>query len=128
LALVRRAAGEEEETDGCEADCGDQSFFRAHHDGERVQRSGASCKRPSDMADEIPIARPLLAEEEAVAARRVILSGWIMQGPEVEAFEREFAAVVGAPFAAALSSGTAALHVALLAVGVGPGDEVVTVS
>ena len=76
----------------------------------------------------IPIARPFLGEEEARAAGRVITSGWVMQGPEVAAFESEFAAFVGAPFACAVSSGTAALHLALRAVGVGPGHEVVTVS
>jgi dTDP-4-amino-4,6-dideoxygalactose transaminase len=76
----------------------------------------------------IPIARPLLGEHEAEAAARVVRSGWVMQGPEVLAFEREFAAFVGAEHACAVSSGTAALHLALLAVGVGPGDEVVTAS
>lgn len=76
----------------------------------------------------IPIARPVLGEAEADAARRAILSGWVTQGPEVAAFEREFAAVVGAPHACAVSSCTTALHLALLACGVGPGDEVVTVS
>ena len=76
----------------------------------------------------IPIARPVLDEAEVAAASRVILSGWVTQGPEVAAFEREFAAAVGAPYACAVSSGTAALHLALLAVGVAPGDEVVTVS
>jgi dTDP-4-amino-4,6-dideoxygalactose transaminase len=76
----------------------------------------------------IPIARPVLGEPEAEAARRAILSGWVTQGPEVAAFEREFAAVVGAPHACAVSSCTTALHLALVACGVGPGDEVVTVS
>ena len=76
----------------------------------------------------IPIVRPVMDEREAEAARRVILSGWITQGPEVAAFEREFAAFVGAPYACAVSNCTTALHLALLAVGVGPGDEVVTVS
>lgn len=76
----------------------------------------------------IPIAKPLLGDAEAAAAGRPIVSGWLTQGPEVAAFEREFAAEVGAPHACAVSNCTAALHLALLAVGVGPGDEVVTVS
>jgi dTDP-4-amino-4,6-dideoxygalactose transaminase len=76
----------------------------------------------------IPVARPLFDEREAEAARRAILSGWVTQGPEVAAFEREFAAEVGAAHACAVSSCTAALHLALLAVGVRAGDEVVTVS
>jgi dTDP-4-amino-4,6-dideoxygalactose transaminase len=76
----------------------------------------------------IPFARPWLGNPEVEATRRVILSGWVTQGPEVAAFEREFATAVGADHACAVSSATAALHMALLAVGVGPGDEVVTVS
>ena len=67
-------------------------------------------------------------EQEAAAARRAILSGWVTQGPEVAAFEREFADAVGAPHACAVSSCTTALHVALVALGVGAGDEVITVS
>jgi len=76
----------------------------------------------------IPVARPWMDEQEAAAARRVILSGWVTQGPEVAAFEREFADVVGAPHACAVSSCTTALHVALVALGVGTDDEVITVS
>lgn len=76
----------------------------------------------------IPVAKPWLDERDAAAARRAILSGWVTQGPEVEAFEREFAAAVSAAHACAVSSCTTALHLALLALGVGPGDEVVTVS
>jgi perosamine synthetase len=76
----------------------------------------------------IPVARPILGEEEAEAARRAILSGWVVQGPEVAAFEKEFAAMVGAEHAVACSSGTAALHLALMALDLGPEDEVITVS
>ena len=76
----------------------------------------------------IPVARPWLDERDAEAARRAILSGWVTQGPEVAAFEREFAVAVGAPYACAVSSCTTALHLALLALGVGAGDEVITVS
>lgn len=76
----------------------------------------------------IPIARPLIGEPEAEAARRTVLSGWLTQGPQVAAFENAFAEYVGAPHACAVSNCTVALHLALLAVGVGQGDEVVTVS
>src|SRR4051794_38725620 len=78
--------------------------------------------------DFVPVARPYLGMEEVSAAERAILSGWVTQGPEVAAFEKEFAAFVGAPHACAVSSGTTALHLALLAAGVRRGDEVITVS
>jgi len=76
----------------------------------------------------IALAKPVLDEREVEAVRRVILSGWVTQGPEVAAFEREFAEYVGAAHAVAVSNCTTALHLALLAVGVQPGDEVITVS
>lgn len=76
----------------------------------------------------IPIAKPVLEEAEAEAARQVVLSGWVTQGPQVAAFENEFGALVGASHACAVSSCTTALHLALVAVGIGAGDEVITAS
>jgi dTDP-4-amino-4,6-dideoxygalactose transaminase len=76
----------------------------------------------------IPITLPWIGEEEAAAARRPILSGWTTQGPEVAAFEKEFAELVDAHHACAVSNCTTALHLALKAAGVKAGDEVITVS
>lgn len=82
----------------------------------------------SEKIQNIPIAKPWLGEAEAEASRRAIMSGWVTQGPEVAAFEQEFATIVGAKYACAVSNCTTALHLALLAVGVQPQDEVITVS
>jgi dTDP-4-amino-4,6-dideoxygalactose transaminase len=82
----------------------------------------------SEVKSLIPIAKPWMGEAEAEAASRAIMSGWVTQGPEVAAFEQEFATYVGGNYACAVSNCTTALHLALLAVGVKPGDEVITVS
>ena len=76
----------------------------------------------------IPVMRPWLGEEEAEAAAQAVASGWIAQGPRVREFEEAFAAAIGAPHAVAVSSCTAALHLALIAAGIGPGDEVIVPS
>jgi perosamine synthetase len=76
----------------------------------------------------IPIAKPVLEEAEADAAREAVLSGWVTQGPQVAAFESEFAERVGAAYACAVSSCTTALHLALLGLGISTGDEVITAS
>ena len=76
----------------------------------------------------IPVTRPWLGEEEAAAAAAALASGWIAQGPRVAEFEEAFASALGTGHAVALSSCTAALHLALVAAGVGPGDEVIVPS
>lgn len=76
----------------------------------------------------IPLSKTWMGESEVLAAERAIRSGWVTQGPEVAAFEKEFAEFVGAPHACAVSSCTTALHLALKVVGVDAGDEVITVS
>src|SRR5206468_7564799 len=71
----------------------------------------------------IPIARPILGEAELAAVREVLASGMLAQGPKVEAFEKAFAKDLGRKHAIAVTNGTAALHVALLAHDIGPGQE-----
>ena len=76
----------------------------------------------------IPVMRPTIGREEADAAAAAVASGWVAQGPRVREFEQAFAERAGATDAIAVSSGTAALHVALLLAGVEPGDDVVVPS
>ena len=76
----------------------------------------------------IPVMRPWLGKEEAEAAAEAVASGWVSQGPRVREFEEAFAAAIGTPHAVAVSSCTAALHLALIAAGIGPGDEVIVPS
>ena len=74
----------------------------------------------------VPIAKPIIGDEEIENVVEVLKSGMIAQGPKVEEFEERFAEWVGADYAVAVNSGTAALHVALLSCGIGEGDEVIT--
>ena len=71
---------------------------------------------------------PYLGEEEVEAVAEVLRSGWVAQGPRVAAFESAFAQAVEAPYAVAASSCTTALHLAMIVVGLEPGDEVVVPS
>jgi perosamine synthetase len=73
----------------------------------------------------IPHSRPTLGEEEIEAVATVIRSGHIAEGAAVQRFEDAFAAKMGIEHAVAVSSGTAALHLVLLAMGIGPEDEVI---
>jgi perosamine synthetase len=74
----------------------------------------------------VPLARPVLGEPEERRVLEVLRSGQLSLGPRLEEFERAFAERLGAPLASAVSSGTAGLHLALRAVGVSDGDEVLT--
>lgn len=75
--------------------------------------------------DYLPFGRPDFSDEEISAVSRVLSSGWVGMGPEVQAFEKELADYVGAPHVVAVSSCTAALHLTLKELGVGPDDEVI---
>jgi perosamine synthetase len=88
----------------------------------RCRRLGPALGSP----DAVPLARPVLGAEEEWLVSEVLRSGVLSLGPRVTEFERLFAEFVGSPFASAVSSGTAGLHLALRAVGVSDGDEVIT--
>src|ERR1700684_3312600 len=96
-------------------------------------RSSTACRAnagpppsPRCMDELIPLARPLLGREEEQAVLEVLRSGQLSLGPRLAAFERIFAERLGAQHASAVSSGTAGLHLALRAVGVQAGEEVIT--
>ncbi|WP_426200684.1 UDP-4-amino-4-deoxy-L-arabinose aminotransferase [Pseudomonas sp. TWP3-1] len=76
----------------------------------------------------LAFSRPSIGEEEIAAVEQVLRSGWITTGPKSQALEEQFSNYVGCRHAVALSSATGAMHVTLLALGIGPGDEVITPS
>ena len=88
-----------------------------------AERDAAQGSAPEAV---IPLARPVLGEAEERAVLEVLRSGQLSLGPRLAAFERAFAARLGVQLASAVSSGTAGLHLALRAVGVGEGEEVIT--
>ncbi|MEI6844912.1 MAG: DegT/DnrJ/EryC1/StrS family aminotransferase [Actinomycetes bacterium] len=80
------------------------------------------------MTTMIPAAKPIVGADERAAVDRVLLSGMMAQGPEVAAFENEFSAFVGGRHCIAVNSGTSGLHMALVALGLKAGDEVIVPS
>jgi dTDP-4-amino-4,6-dideoxygalactose transaminase len=82
-------------------------------------------KRDEPILNFIPHSRPTLGEEEIKAVEAVIRSGHIAEGSAVERFEKAFTQKIGVKYAVATSSGTAALHLALMAMGIGPDAEVI---
>jgi len=80
---------------------------------------------PAGRAEWLPFHRPVIDEDDVAAVVAVLRSGWLTTGPETRRFEQAFAHAIGARHAIALSSGTAALHLALRVLGVQPGDDVV---
>jgi dTDP-4-amino-4,6-dideoxygalactose transaminase len=82
----------------------------------------------SELRWRVPLSDIVADDELSDAVLETVRSGWWSMGPRVEEFEREFAAFCGAPYAVAVANGTASLHLALLAVGCGPGDEVIVPS
>jgi len=74
----------------------------------------------------IPLSKPFIGDEEKTSVLQVLDSGMLAMGPRTAQFEAEFSRLCGVKHAIAVSSGTAALHIALLANGIGPGDEVIT--
>jgi dTDP-4-amino-4,6-dideoxygalactose transaminase len=102
------------------------SQYRACFCGEAGPEAADDAAGAVDAAEYLPFHRPSINEEDISSVSMALRSGWLTHGPVCGEFEAEFAAHVSARRAVALSSCTAALHLALVAHGVGPGDEVIT--
>lgn len=80
------------------------------------------------MSDFLPFSRPAMGAEELAAVKTVLDSGWITTGPKNQELEAAFCRLTGNQYAVAVSSATAGMHIALMALGIGEGDEVITPS
>jgi UDP-4-amino-4-deoxy-L-arabinose-oxoglutarate aminotransferase len=78
------------------------------------------------MSDFLPFSRPSMGAEEIAALQDVLMSGWITTGPKNQELEEAFCKLTGNRHAIAVCSATAGMHVTLMAMGIGPGDEVIT--
>ncbi len=76
----------------------------------------------------LPFTRPSITEAEVLEVSEALRSGWITSGPRVAAFEKEFSAYLGVPFGIAVTSATAGFHILLHALGISPGNDVITPS
>src|SRR5207248_1191696 len=93
---------------------------------DEAKGTGAVTRVLLDASESIPMARPLIGQREEELVLETLRTGRLSLGPLLERFEESFAAAVGARWASAVSSGTAGLHLAVRAVGVSDGDEVIT--
>src|SRR6185437_13067389 len=93
---------------------------------EMTEASRPPSPRPAERTSFLPFSRPTIGDAEIAEVIDCMRSGWITTGPRVERFTSDFAAYVGGRHASAVSSATAGLHLALLAHGIGAGDEVIT--
>src|SRR5690349_15133001 len=92
----------------------------------RIASARPSLRKPNMSNTYIPFHRPSIGEEEIGEVVDTLRSGWLTTGPRTDRFEREFADYVHSPHALAVNSASAALHLALAALNIGPGDEVIT--
>ena len=120
-AFVREIA-QKQAISRAHANCGCAGSGVAAREG----RETIACVTEAPAPFTVPFAPPDLGAAESDEVQRTLASGWLTTGPRVRRFEQEFAAYVGAPHALAVNSCSAALHLSLLAAGIGPGDEVVT--
>ena len=107
----------------CNTDWLDEAGLDAHVAGNRMSAAADGISRPV-----LPYGRPAIDDDDIAAVCAVLRSQWLTTGPAVEAFENALAAKVGARHAVACASGTAGLHLACLALGMGPGDGVIVPS